>query len=142
MHNFKKNNWISILDDKVTVLSNSDNFSDEENFIAKLNKAKSMLESHFENEDKKAYESLKKRHDILTTAKLVNKKYRIAQTSVSLVDSLLLTGDKVVRKMTQEDLVSGKWRDLIFEQIDVEAPLPLVNYGKKNPLVDFIDEVK
>lgn len=138
----KKNNWISILDDKVTVLSNSDNFSDEENFIAKLNKAKSMLESHFENEDKKAYESLKKRHDILTTAKLVNKKYRIAQTSVSLVDSLLLTGDKVVRKMTQEDLVSGKWRDLIFEQIDVEAPLPLVNYGKKNPLVDFIDEVK
>jgi phenylalanyl-tRNA synthetase alpha chain len=70
----KKNNWISILDDKVTVLSNSDNFSDEENFIAKLNKAKSMLESHFENEDKKAYESLKKRHDILTTAKLVDKK--------------------------------------------------------------------
>ena len=30
----------------------------------------------------------------------------------------------------------------MFEQIDVEAPLPLLSYGKKNPLVDFIDEVK
>ena len=93
-------------------------------------------------EDKKAYESLKKRHNLLVTEKLVAKKYRITQTSIHLVDSLLLTSDNVVRKMTQDVLVSGKWRNLIFEQIDVEAPLPLLNYGKKNPLVDFIDEVK
>ena len=138
----KKNNWVSIIDDKVTILYDSHDSSSEENFITKLNKTKSMLESLFDKEDEKAYESLKKRHNILIIEKLVDKKYRIAQTSVPLVDSLLLTGDKVVRKMTQDVLVSGKWRDLIFEQIDVEAPLPLLNYGKKNPLVDFIDEVK
>ncbi len=138
----KKNNWISIIDDKVTILSGSLEPSDEEKFMAKLSKTKPALESLFNKEDKKAFESLKKRHNVLITEKLVDKKYQIAQTSIPLVDSLLLTGDKVVRKMTQDALISGKWRDLIFEQIDVEAPLPLLNYGKKNPLVDFIDEVK
>ena len=39
-------------------------------------------------------------------------------------------------------MVNGKWRNLNISQIDVEAPLPLLNYGKKNPLIDFIDEVK
>jgi phenylalanyl-tRNA synthetase alpha chain len=78
----------------------------------------------------------------LVVEKLVNKTYRISQDSIDLVDSLLLTADKVVRNMTLDALISGKWRDLNFEQIDVEAPLPLLNYGRKNPLVDFIDEVK
>jgi phenylalanyl-tRNA synthetase alpha chain len=138
----KKNNWISILDDKVTLLPDSHKSSSEENFMTKFRNTKTVLESLFDNEDKKAYDSLKKRRNILITEKLVAKKYRITQTSITLVDSLLITGDNVVRKMTQDVLVSGKWRDLIFEQIDVEAPLPLINYGKKNPLVDFIDEVK
>lgn len=138
----KKNNWISIIDDKVTLLPDSHKPSSEENFMAKLRIKGSVLESHFDNEDKKAFESLKKRHNILITEKLVDKKYRIAQISVPIIDSLLLTGEKGVRNLTQEVLVSGKWKDLIFEQIDVEAPLPLLNYGKKNPLVDFIDEVK
>ncbi len=138
----KKNNWISIIDDKVTLLPDSHKSSSEENFMAKLKNTTTALESLIDKEDKKAYESLKKRHNLLVAEKLVHKKYRITQTSVHLVDSLLITSDKVVRKMTQDVLVSGKWRDLIFEQIDVEAPLPLLNYGKKNPLVDFIDEVK
>ena len=138
----KKNNWISIIDDKVTLLPDSHKSSCEENFMARLRNKRAAFESLLDEEDKKAYESLKKRYNILVTEKLVNKKYRITQSSVPLVDSLLLTGDKVVRNMTQDALVSGKWRDLIFEQIDVEAPLPLLNYGKKNPLVDFIDEVK
>ena len=46
------------------------------------------------------------------------------------------------RKLTAEHLINGGWRNLEFEQIDVEAPLPLLSCGKKNPLVDFIDEVK
>ena len=138
----KKNNWISIIDDKVTLLPDSHKSSSEENFMAKLKNTTTALESLIDKEDKKAYESLKKRHNLLVAEKLVHKKYRITQTSVHLVDSLLITSDKVVRKMTQDVLVSGKWRNLIFEQIDVEAPLPLLNYGKKNPLVDFIDEVK
>jgi phenylalanyl-tRNA synthetase alpha chain len=138
----KKNKWITINDDKVTILPGYHEASGEEKLLAKLSKTKPALESLIEKEDKEAYESLKKRHNFLIGEKLVDKKYRIAQNSVPLVDSLLLTGDKVVRKLTQDALVSGKWRDLIFEQIDVEAPLPLLNYGKKNPLVDFIDEVK
>ena len=138
----KKITGLDIIDDKVILLPDSHKSSSEENFMNKLKNTKTALESLFDNEDKKAYESLKKRPNILVTEKLVAKKYRITQTSIPLVDSLLLTSDNVVRKMTQDVLVSGKWRNLIFEQIDVEAPLPLLNYGKKNPLVDFIDEVK
>ncbi|MDN5846885.1 MAG: hypothetical protein L0H53_11495, partial [Candidatus Nitrosocosmicus sp.] len=115
----KKNNWISIIDDKVTILSDSHEASGEEKLMSKLSKTEPALESFFDKEDKKAYESLKKRYNVLITEKMVDKKYRIAQTSVPLVDSLLSTSDKVVRKMTQDVLVSGKWRDLIFEQIDV-----------------------
>ena len=45
-------------------------------------------------------------------------------------------------KITPDLLVNGGWRELNISQFDVEAPLPLLNCGKKNPLVDFIDEVK
>jgi len=138
----KNNNWIKIIDDKVALLQDSNKLSREENFLATLKDKGSALESLLDKDDKKSYESLKKRPNIILTEKLVHKKYRISQTNVHLIDSLLLIGDKVVRNMTQDILVSGKWRDLNFEQIDVEAPLPLLNYGKKNPLIDFIDEVK
>jgi phenylalanyl-tRNA synthetase alpha chain len=138
----KKNNWIHISDDVVTLLQDSNKLSSEENFVAKLRDKVSTLESILDKDEKKSYESLKKRPKILVAEKLINKTYKISQTSVPLVDSLLITRDKVVRNMTQEVLLSGKWRDLNFEQIDVEAPLPLLNFGKKNPLVDFIDEVK
>ena len=70
----KKNNWISIIDDKVTLLPDSHKSSSEENFIAKLKNTKTALESLFDKEDKKAYESLKKRHNILVTEKLVAQK--------------------------------------------------------------------
>jgi phenylalanyl-tRNA synthetase alpha chain len=38
--------------------------------------------------------------------------------------------------------MSGKWKDVEFSALDVEAPAPLVFPGRRHPLVDIIEEVK
>src|SRR5690606_24162409 len=58
------------------------------------------------------------------------------------IRNLLQSGRATARKLDKNVLISSEWRNLSFEQIDVEAPLPLLNCGRKNPLIDFIDEVK
>lgn len=138
----KKNNWIIINNNIVSVLTGSETLSDEEKFINKLNESKILFASQMREQDRKVFESLKKRPNIINIEKRIDKKFKVSDNYFPNIDQMLLTSKNIVRKMSMENLVSGKWRDLDFEQIDVEAPLPLLNCGKKNPLIDFIDEVK
>ncbi len=46
------------------------------------------------------------------------------------------------RRLTSEMITSGRWRNIKFSPLDVEAPVQSVYAGRKHPLVDIIDEVK
>lgn len=139
----KNNDWIEIHDDIITLLPNSENLSQEEMLIDKIDKTDSVtLFSQLDKQEKICFESLKKRPNILIVNKLAEKKFKISEDGLSVLKRMLSLSKNIVRNFTVENLVTGKWKELEFEQIDVEAPLPLLNYGKKNPLVDFIDEVK
>src|SRR5207247_1747688 len=46
------------------------------------------------------------------------------------------------RKLTSELITSGKWKEVEFSALDVEAPAPAVYPGRRHPLVDIIEEVK
>lgn len=39
-------------------------------------------------------------------------------------------------------ITSGKWKEVTFSAIDVEAPTPTVYPGRRHPLIDIIQEVK
>jgi phenylalanyl-tRNA synthetase alpha chain len=137
----KHNGWIDIENNSVVLLPDSENLSEEEKLVKKLLKSQSLMLSSLDKSEIASFELLKKRPDILDTKKIHNKKYVISDLGVSVFNEMV-SGVDSERKLTAEHLVSGKWRNLEFGQIDVEAPLPLLSYGKKNPLVDFIDEVK
>ncbi len=150
----KNNNWIDVKNNTIILLPEYENLSDEEIFIEKLSKSNLLIFSNLNKSEISSFEILKKRPNILDIKKITNKKYIISDLGITIFNKLTTTADsfihasaagsgrKLERKLTTEHLSNGGWRNLEFEQIDVEAPLPLLSYGKKNPLIDFIDEVK
>jgi phenylalanyl-tRNA synthetase alpha chain len=148
----KNNGWINIQNNNILLLPQADTLSQEELLINKILKKNMILFSDLTNSEISLFDALKKRPNILTIRKIVNKKYKISDLGILVCQKLLLknnyqnntsTNGKILEsKITPELLVNGKWRNLNISQIDVEAPLPFLNYGKKNPLIDFIDEVK
>ncbi len=145
----KNNSWIIIENDSISLLPGCETFSNEEKFIEKLNKNQSLLFSDLNNSEIASFDLLKKRPNLLDTKKIVNKKYQLTDPGILIFKNIIenskndnsnnLVND---RKLTVEHLFENRWKNVKFEQIDVEAPLPLMSYGKKNPLIDFIDEVK
>ncbi|VFJ12777.1 phenylalanine--tRNA ligase subunit alpha [Candidatus Nitrosocosmicus franklandus] len=138
----KVNGWISVDKDQVKLLPASKLPSREENFVNKLRSSKFLRFSLLDDDEKIAYENLAKRPNVLITKKLQEKKFKILKENVDKIRNLLQSGRATARKLDKNVLISSEWRNLSFEQIDVEAPLPLLNCGRKNPLIDFIDEVK
>lgn len=138
----KRNNWISIQGDHISLLDGVDQPSDEEQLINKLSSGKPLFLSKLNSKDKKSFEDLKKRPNILSLEKINKKKIKLLKGTLKDVDKLLKFDDKIIRKMSKDILVSHAWRNIEFEQLDVEAPLPIMSCGMKNPLIDFIDEVK
>ncbi len=47
-----------------------------------------------------------------------------------------------VTQLTQELIVSGKWRKVKLQRYNIEAPVAKTWSGKKHPYVQFLDEVK
>ncbi len=137
----KNNNWVDLKNNTVFLLPASECLSNEERLVNKLAKLNSLTLSQLSESEVSSFEILKKRPNVLDTKKISNKKCIITDLGVSFFKELS-SGVELERKLTAEHLVNGAWRELEFEQIDVEAPLTLLGYGKKNPLVDFIDEVK
>lgn len=138
----KKNRWIHIEGDRINLLENVTQLSDEEQLINRLFSSKRLFFSKLDSKEKTSFEDLRKRPNILSLDKIVKKKIKLSLENSKDIDSLLQTGDRIVRKMSKDILISHEWKDIEFEQLDVEAPLPLMNCGMKNPLIDFIDEVK
>ncbi|MDP8906027.1 MAG: phenylalanine--tRNA ligase subunit alpha [Thermoproteota archaeon] len=137
----KNNKWVDLKNNSVFLLPASEYLSNEERLVNKLAKLNSLTLSELNESEVSSFEILKKRPNVLDIKKIKNKKYIISDLGVSFFKELN-SRVELERKLTAEHLVNGAWRNLEFEQIDVEAPLALLGYGKKNPLVDFIDEVK
>jgi phenylalanyl-tRNA synthetase alpha chain len=138
----KNNKWIQIDENRVIILPDAHNLSREENFVNELKSAKQIMASTLSPYDKVTFETLAKRPEVLEVEKIHEKSYRVLSDQLSRIDGILQSSKIFARKLTKDMLLSQEWQNLQFEQIDVEAPLPLINYGKKNPLIDFIDEVK
>jgi phenylalanyl-tRNA synthetase alpha chain len=142
----KDNNWITIEGGKVKRIAEIHELvrnSHEERFINKfkISGKNSMPESEFDEEERKGFELLSKRPNYVE--KRENKRLRVELTDAG---RLLLTELKkeiqTERRMTPQLITSGKWKEVSFSALDVQAPAPAVFPGRRHPLVDIIEEVK
>jgi phenylalanyl-tRNA synthetase alpha chain len=92
-------------------------------------------------EQKKGLEFLKRRPGYLDIRE--QKESRISLTDAGKALLPAIENEKAQeRRLTSELITSGKWKDVEFSALDVEAPAPLVFPGRRHPLVDIIEEVK
>ena len=138
--NARRNQWIQFAEGgKMAATVLSEEKSLEEIFLSGMQDgldAKDLSE-----EQKKGLESLKRRPGYLDIRE--QKESRISLTDAGKALLPAIENEKAQeRRLTSELITSGKWKDVEFSALDVEAPAPLVFQGRRHPLVDIIEEVK
>ena len=138
--NARRNQWIQFAEGgKMAATVLSEKKSLEEIFLSGMQDgldAKDLSE-----EQKKGLESLKRRPGYLDIRE--QKESRISLTDAGKALLPAIENEKAQeRRLTSELITSGKWKDVEFSALDVEAPAPLVFQGRRHPLVDIIEEVK
>jgi phenylalanyl-tRNA synthetase alpha chain len=136
----------------LVTLPGSDEESSEEALLRKIQKAASMSQDQVSNmnqDELKALESLKKRHFIVEHTDKISEivlsdKGRQLLTLLKLDNESLEdeTEQPWVSQLTPHLITSGRWKDVRFSPLDVEAPTTSLPVGKKHPLQNLIDEIK
>jgi phenylalanyl-tRNA synthetase alpha chain len=138
----RRNQWIRFVEgNRLAVAHDIERVqSPEEALLGRLQSG-SIDSSALSEQEMKGLDLLKKRPNYVT---ITEKK----QTLISITESgktllpLIENQKSQERRLTPELITSGKWRDVEFSALDVEAPAPIVYAGRRHPLEDIIEEVK
>jgi len=125
--NARKNGWIEISENKITLKTFLDN-SLEEKLIKQISDSKSNPLSITEINDTKSLEFLKKRPDFL-----------VVNSTKTMTTTLTEKGKESFNKF---QTVSHATDSYVVRAIDVEAPAPTMFAARSHPLRDVIDEVR
>jgi len=138
--NARKNQWIKISDEGITVLDQSK--VPEEILIEELiDKGRKIEKSLISQHALPGIERLRTRPDFISIKD--HKEIFVSLTEKGRSLLTLLNKDRVEeRRLTTELITSGKWKQTKFSPLDVEAPAPAVYPGGRHPLIDIIEEVK
>jgi phenylalanyl-tRNA synthetase alpha chain len=140
-------------DDAILVaLPGSNEASPEEALLRKIHMASPISQdqvSEMSQEELKALESLKRRHFVVEYTDKISKivlsdKGRQLLTFLKLDDESLEdeTQQHWVSQLTPDLITSGRWKNVRFSPLDVEAPTTSLHLGKKHPLQNLTDEIK
>lgn len=151
----KRHQWIEFKqiessDEKIITLTTAaDQLSDEEKLLQKLlywqkNRSNGILCSKLTPEERQTFDLLKGRPDYVVEKEKKYLEIFLPKEGKELVATLALSTDETLRErhLTSELITSGKWKDVKFSLLDVEAPVSSQYLGRKHPLTDLIDEVK
>ncbi len=142
----KRNGWISMGKEKELVFEITgkgkeklaDGF-DEQLLLQKLDRPRSLKE--LDEKEKKAVKMLSERKAVLksgvkkaVTAFLTDKGRAVAASPE--------LREKVVDRLTPEMIRSGSWKSEKLRIYDLNAPVPRVYFGKKQPYRRFLEEVR
>jgi phenylalanyl-tRNA synthetase alpha chain len=134
----RRNQWIQLLEGKMTATPSAEKQLAEEIFLANL-KSGTEVAKMTENE-RKILEQLKRRPNYIEVKE--EKESRISLTDAGRALLPTLEEGQAERRLTSEMITSGRWKETKFSALDVEAPAPAVYPGRRHPLVDIIEEVK
>lgn len=137
----RRNQWIRFAEgNKILATETAEVRSAEEELLARLQSG-STDSSTLSQEEKKGLDLLKKRPNYITVKDQKDTRVCITEAGRALLPAIEKERDQV-RRLTSELITSGKWKDVQFSSLDVEAPAPRVYPGRSHPLVDIIEEVK
>ena len=115
-----------------------DKTSLEEDFLKKL----PLETNHLSEEEKYAYEELKKRKQIIRTDVLKTRYVKLTKLGEEL--SNLKLSNQFIDSLTQDMLINGSWKDKNFRRYDVTINVPKICGGKRhfvNQAVDYIKKI-
>ena len=125
----------------------ANSLSPQEKMLQKLNSQENIDVGKLSSEENEAYHILKRRPDYL-----IEKKQKTTEIMISPhAKEQILHGDIFIdhnnnleqrEHLTQEIISSGAWKKIKLRPIDVQAPVPSLHIGRKNPLIELIDEIK
>ncbi|HJX05894.1 MAG TPA: phenylalanine--tRNA ligase subunit alpha [Candidatus Nanoarchaeia archaeon] len=112
----------------------------EEGLLKRIANEETDLSS-LKDEERFAFESLKKRKEMIKTN--LKKEWHLILTEVGKkLVTANLGADKVVEKLTSAMLKSGAWKGKEFRAYDIRAKVPRVVFGKKHFVNEAISYVK
>jgi phenylalanyl-tRNA synthetase alpha chain len=134
----RRNQWIQLVEGKMTATARAEGQSQEEMLLAKL--SSTIDATRLTQEEKKTLEQMKKRPNYIEVVEEKESKISLTDAGKTLLP--IIGEDQTERRLTTELITSGKWKQAKFSPLDVEAPAPAVYPGRRHPLVDIIEEVK
>jgi len=112
----------------------------EEAFLKKISKKELDIQK-LKDEEKFAFENLKKRKDMIKT--VLKKEWFIILSDVGKKLVLANVGaDKVIEKLTPSMLKTGSWKNKEFRGYDIKAKVPRISFGKRHFVNEAISYVK
>jgi phenylalanyl-tRNA synthetase alpha chain len=138
--NAKRNQWIQFGEGgKMATTALSEKKSPEEIFLDEMQGE--IDAKRLTDEQAKGFELLKKRPGYVDVREQKESRVFLTEAGKALLPAI--ENEKAQeRRLTSELITSGKWKDVEFSALDVEAPAPAVYPGRRHPLVDIIEEVK
>ncbi len=112
----------------------------EQDFLNKLRENKELSFEELTSEDKLAYESLKKRKNMLKLVELKDWTIKVPKKTLKLKDELKKYN--FADKLTREMLKDGTWKDVSFRHYDVTINVPKKYSGRIHFTNEAIDYVK
>jgi phenylalanyl-tRNA synthetase alpha chain len=145
----RRNQWIQLVEGKMVPTPLIDKKSPEEIFIENLLKSAGGEEgggaeiSKLTEEEKRILEQLKRRPNYIEIKEEKESRISLTDAAKQKIIPTLNQGKKLEhRLLTTELITSGKWKDVNFSALDVEAPTPAIYAGRRHPMIEIIEEIK
>jgi len=140
--NARRNGWIiiqSIENRPYVRVSSETAISPVEKLLKRLELGK-LLKTDLSSDEKKILIDLKKRPNYILEQE--SKKISLQPTPIGLNTLEELGEEEDLDTLTPDILITGKWKNRAFRQLNLESPSPPIYPGKKHPIQRFIDEVR
>jgi phenylalanyl-tRNA synthetase alpha chain len=136
----RRNQWIQFIEGKMVPTFFTAEQSLEERFLEKLKGGGGEEIAKLTEQEKRVLEQLKKRPNYIEIKE--EKESIISLTDAAREIIPTLSQEKLERGLTTELITTGKWREINFSTLDVEAPTPVIFPGRSHPLNDIVEEIK
>jgi phenylalanyl-tRNA synthetase alpha chain len=136
----RRNQWIQLVGGKMIATTLSEKQSSEEIFLGRID-SNGLDIANLTDEEKKVLEQLKRRPNYVDIREYKELRISLTDSGRRLLPTLVKERPQE-RRLTSELITSGKWKEVEFSALDVEAPAPAVHPGRRHPLIEIIEEVK
>jgi len=115
------------------------------NTVLKLVREKTLRPTQCSNQELSILESLVKRPGLVKKKMVKQYFIKITDKGMKILNEIKMheTPEKpVITTLTPEIIKSGKWKNAVFKEYDVEAPGPRVFGGRVHPMRDLLSEIR